>query len=67
VSDARYLVRASLDNGRTWEVIGVDLNQPSVDLTATRFSGQRVRFEIVASTGLHSRTLEFGPVFVPEK
>ena len=34
VSNAHYLVRASLDNGQTWEVIGFDLNQPTLDLTA---------------------------------
>ncbi len=67
VSNAHYLVRASLDNSQTWEMIGFDLNQPTLDLTAARLSGQRVRFEIVASTGLESHMLEFGPVFVPEK
>jgi hypothetical protein len=62
-----YLVRASIDNGRTWEVIGIDLNQPVINLAATRISGQRVQFEITASSGLDSETVKLGPVFVPEK
>lgn len=67
VAGARYLVRASIDNGRTWEVIGLDLLQPSVNLDSARFGGRRTRFEIVASNGLNSRTLTIGPVFVPDK
>jgi len=67
VADARYLVRASLDNGRTWEVVGLDLNQPTLNLAVTRYSGQRAQFEIVASRGLDSQTLKLGPVFVPKQ
>jgi hypothetical protein len=67
VADARYLVRASLDNGRTWEVVGLDLDQPALNLAATRYSGQSAQFEIVASRGLNSQTLKLGPVLVPKQ
>ncbi|MBI5567686.1 MAG: hypothetical protein HY870_22495 [Chloroflexi bacterium] len=67
VAGARYLVRASLNNGRTWEVVGFDLDQANMNLAATRLSGQPAQFEIVASRGLNSQTLKLGPVFVPEQ
>ena len=47
-SGAYYLVRASLDNGHTWEVIGLDLDRPVLNLAATRFADPHARFEIIA-------------------
>jgi len=67
VADARYLVRASLDRGRTWEVIAIDQTQSTLDLAAAYFGGRQVQFEIVASRGLTSQTLQFGPVIVSGK
>ena len=67
VAGTQYLVRASLDNGRTWETLGFDLDRPSVNLAATRLSGQRAQIEIIASNGLNSQTLRLSSVFVPKQ
>lgn len=67
VAGARYLVRASLDRGRTWEVIAIDLTQSTLNLSAAHFGGRQVQFEIVASHGLDSRALQFGPITVPKQ
>lgn len=67
IAGTHYLVRASIDNGRTWEVIGHDLIGHALNLPLARLGGQHVKFEIVASHGLNSNTATIGPVFVPEK
>jgi hypothetical protein len=60
-----YLVRASIDNGATWQTIGVDLTQPQIDLDPDYFSGQSVLVQVLASDGLHTSYLNLGPYSIP--
>ena len=57
----RYLVRASTDNGQTWQTIGVDLTTPSITLRPEDFGGQRVWLEVSGSDGMNTSQLELGP------
>jgi hypothetical protein len=60
-----YFVRASTDGGATWQVIGVGVSSPYLDLNAAEFGGQSVLLEVIASDGLNSTTLQLGPFAVP--
>ena len=62
-----YLVRASTDNGQTWQTIGVNLTTPQITLNSPDFGGKVVQFQILASNGLRSSLLNLGPYLVPEK
>jgi hypothetical protein len=59
--DLHYMVRASVDGGATWQVIGVDLTKPTVTLNPSDFRGQSVLVEVLASDGLHTTSLHLGP------
>jgi hypothetical protein len=63
--EVRYLVRASVDGGATWQVIGVDLADPAIALSPSDFRGQSVLVEVFASDGLHTTSLRLGPFAVP--
>jgi hypothetical protein len=56
-----YLVRASIDNGASWQTIGVNLDQPQIDLDPAYFNGQSVLIQVLASDGVHTRQLNLGP------
>ncbi len=60
-----YLVRASVDDGATWETIGVNLSSPSIDLYRDEWSGKRVIIKVSASDGLHTTSSRLGPFTVP--
>jgi hypothetical protein len=60
-----YLVRASTDDGATWQTIGVGLTSPTIDLNPIDFAGQDVRVEVIASDGLNSTQLQLGPFAMP--
>lgn len=60
-----YLVRASTDDGATWQTIGVNLSTPSIDLVHDDFGGQRVLVQVLASDGLRTTSLRLGPFNVP--
>jgi hypothetical protein len=62
-----YLVRASVDGGATWQVIGVDLTKPTITLNPGDLGGQSVLVEVLASDGLHTTSLQLGSFTVPEK
>lgn len=59
-----YLARASIDNGVTWQTLGVNLTSPSIRLPSIDFGGKHVLLEIVASDGIHSTALRLGPFAV---
>jgi hypothetical protein len=61
-----YLVRASIDDGVTWQTIGVDQTTPSLDLRPIDFGGEKVVVEVLASDGLHTASLRLGPFVVLE-
>jgi hypothetical protein len=61
-----YLVRASVDGGATWQVIGVDLTRPAITLNRSDLGGQSVLVEVLASDGVHTTPLRLGPFAVPE-
>lgn len=63
--ELRYLVRASTDGGVTWQVIGVNLTTPTIELRSDEWSGQSVLVQVLASDGVHSRALSLGTVNVP--
>jgi hypothetical protein len=60
-----YLVRASIDQGATWQTIGVDLDQPQIDLDSVYFKGQSVLLQVLASDGVHTSQLTGGPYSIP--
>jgi hypothetical protein len=62
-----YLVRASTDQGKTWQTIGVDLATPSIALRAEDFGGQEVLLEVLGSDGWNTDELVLGPYSVEEK
>ncbi len=62
-----YLVRASTDDGKTWETIAVDLTNSAITLSSDDFGGQVVRLQVIGSNGLQSSTLAMGPYRVPGK
>ncbi len=62
----RYLVRASTDGGATWQTSGVDLSDPSIDLSLDDFGGQSVLVQVLASDGLRTASLRLGPFTVPQ-
>jgi len=59
-SDLRYLVRASTDDGKTWQTIDVNLALPSILLNPIDFGGQNVLIEVQASDGVRTTTLSLG-------
>lgn len=63
--ELHYMVRASVDGGATWQVIGVDLTSPTIALNPSDFRGQSVLVEVLASDGLHTTSLHLGPFTVP--
>ena len=65
--ELHYLVRASVDGGATWQVIGVDLTSSVIALNPSDFRGQSVLIEVLASDGLHTTSLQMGPFIVPEE
>jgi len=65
--ELHYLVRASVDGGATWQVIGVDLTGPTVTLSQSDFGSQSVLVEVLASDGLHTTSLRLGPFAAPER
>ena len=62
-----YLVRASMDQGKTWQTIGVNLTTPSITLRPEDFGGHQVTLEILGSDGVYTSKLEMGPYWVEEK
>ena len=60
-----YLVRASTDSGATWQVIGVNLANPSIELRAEDFGGREVLVQVFATDGLHTSSVILGPFAVP--
>jgi hypothetical protein len=60
-----YLVRASIDGGATWQVIGLNLTTPRIDLRPADFGGASVWIEVIASDGLHTQSLRLGPFAAP--
>jgi hypothetical protein len=65
--ELHYMVRASVDGGATWQVIGVDLTSQAIALNPSNFRGQSVLVEVLASDGLHTTSLQMGPFAVPRK
>jgi len=63
--ELRYLVRASTDGGVTWQVIGVNLTTPALELRSNEWSGQHVLIQVLASDGVHTTALSWGTVNVP--
>jgi hypothetical protein len=59
-----YMVRASMDQGKTWQTIAVDLTTPSISLRPDDFDGQQVLLEVWGSDGLNTSKLEMGPYWV---
>ncbi len=60
-----YLVRASTDGGVTWQVIGLNLTTPRIDLRPADFGGTSVLIEVIAGDGLHTKSLRLGPFAAP--
>ena len=63
--DVHYLVRASTDGGAAWQVIGVNLGAPHIELRAEDFGGREVLLQVFASDGLHTSSMMLGPFAVP--
>jgi hypothetical protein len=60
-----YRVRLSTDGGQTWQLVGIDLDDESlnVPLSGMRRGGASPLVEILVSDGLHvSSSLEGSPV-----
>jgi hypothetical protein len=66
-SPLSYLVRASTDQGKTWQTIGVNLTQPTISLNPIDFGGHNVLIEVLGSSGLQTTQLQIGPYFVAKK
>jgi hypothetical protein len=62
-----YLVRASTDDGRTWQTVGLNLAEPSVNLTWLDSRGHRLLVQILASDGLNTTTVQLGPFQTPNQ
>jgi len=62
-----YLVRASTDQGQTWQTIGVRLASPFIDLRPGDLGGEQVLIEVLASDGLNTTSLTMGPYAVPRR
>jgi hypothetical protein len=60
-----YRVRASTDGGKTWQLIGVNLPSPAIDLNPVDFGGRDVLLDVIASDGLNSASRILGPFAVP--
>jgi hypothetical protein len=60
-----YLVRASTDGGKTWQVIGANLTSPTIKLNSDEWSGESVLVEVLASDGLHTTSRQLGSFSVP--
>ena len=63
--DLHYLVRASTDGGKTWQVIGVNLTFSTIELNSDEWSGKSVLIEVLASDGLHTTSRQLGSFAVP--
>jgi hypothetical protein len=55
----------SIDNGSSWRTIGLNLDQPQIDLDRSYFGGHSVLIQVLASGGLHTSTLNLGPYTIP--
>jgi hypothetical protein len=66
-SPLSYLVRASTDQGDTWQTIGVNLTEPTIELNPIDFGGRQVLIEVLGSDGLRTTQLQIGPYFVAKK
>jgi hypothetical protein len=62
-----YLVRASIDQGKTWQTIGVNLTTPSITLRPEDFGGHQVTLEILGSDGVFTSKLQTGSYWVEEQ
>jgi hypothetical protein len=51
----------SIDNGSSWRTIGLNLDQPQIDLDRSCFGGHSVLIQVLASDGLHTSKLNLGP------
>lgn len=66
-SPLSYLVRASTDQGKSWQTIGVNLTEPTIELNPIDFGGRQVLIEVLGSNGLQTTQLQIGPYFVAKK
>ncbi len=62
-----YLVRASTDDGVTWQTIGVNLVRSSITIDPNAFGGQRASIEVLASDGVHTSSARIRLDFKGEK
>ncbi len=55
----------SIDNGSSRRTIGLNLDQPQINLDRSYFGGHSVLIQVLASDGLHTSTLNLGPYSIP--
>jgi len=63
----RFNVLYSSDGGQTWQVLGVDLPETSLQLDPAMLSGGEARFRVTVSDGLNEAEAVSVPVSLPDR